>query len=502
MSYRRNIAYVMQDDALMPTATPREALRFSASLRLPSTTSDQEIDGIVDNLLDALGISSCADVMIGGGMIKGISGGQRKRTSVGVEIVTDPSLLFLDEPTSGLDSYSAYCLIQLLKEVAASSCAVLCTIHQPSSEIFFLFDIVIYMKDGRIFYQGAPGDVINFYELKGRKCPEDYNPSDFVMNLCQAQTTKELEADGLFINTPDDFLSGSPSSKRIGSSAVDFHSESSYVRQIGSLAYREIVNAYRDTPAFATRFGVTIFMSLLYGLVFLNACGKDNADQDDYNAHVGAISMVVIFSLFASGQSVMLSFPFERPMILREYATGTYSLTSYFMSKLVVEAPLTFVQFIINYLLVYFMMDMQGDFILLVLASWGLGMVSNSVAMAMGCVVPDVKDVTELAPLIFVPQILFAGFFIRTGEIPIFLRWAQYLCSMKYSMNLVLLNEFRLDRPTCQGAAAEANCREIIESNGIDGNVFYIYIILLFVLFVAFRLAGALVLVQKAKRFY
>eukprot|EP00981_Chlorochromonas_danica_P001052 scaffold243_cov163-Ochromonas_danica.AAC.5 len=505
VAYRRNIAYVMQDDALMATATPREALHFSAHLRLPSSTTPEEIDGVVEKLLDDLGLSSCADVMIGGALIKGISGGQRKRTSVGVELITDPSLLFLDEPTSGLDSYSAYSLVCLLKQMAAANCTVLCTIHQPSSEVFFLFDTVIYLKDGQVFYQGPPGDILPFYAARGHACPDDYNPSDFVMNLCQSESAEILVKQGLFMETPEAFrrdLQPASTRKSVGSTHVDFHAEASLTKQIFAIAYREVVNAYRDTPALLARYGITLLMSFLYGLIFLNTCGKDNADQDNFKTHVGAISMSVIFGLFASGQAVMLAFPFERPMILREYATGTYSIVAYFLSKLLVEAPMTFVQFIIQYLLDYYMMDMQGSFILMVLATWGLGMVSNSIAMGLGCMVPDVKDVTELAPLMYVPQILFAGFFIRTSQIPVFLRWAQYLCSMKYAMNLVLMTEFRLDRDNCQGEEAAKNCREIISSNNIEPKIFYVYIILLFVLFAGFRLIGAFILVQKAKRFY
>lgn len=178
------------------------------------------------------------------------------------------------------------------------------------------------------------------------------------------------------------------------------------------------------------------------------------------------------------------------------------NVVAYFLSKLFVEVPMTLVQYIVMFILVYFLMDMQGDFMLLVLSTFGLGMVSNSVAMALGCMVPDVKDVTELAPLLYVPQILFGGFFIRTGEIPVFMRWAQYICSMKYAMNLMLLNEFRADRDTCQGPDAAKNCREIIDSNNIDGEIFYVYIILLFGLFIVFRLLGVFILIQKAKRFY
>ena len=118
VAFRKNIAYVMQDDSLLPTATPREALLFSAALRSPSNVTVEQLHTLVNQVLAALGLEDCADTLIGGDMIKGISGGQRKRTSVGVEIITNPSLLFLDEPTSGLDSYTAYNLIKLLRKIA------------------------------------------------------------------------------------------------------------------------------------------------------------------------------------------------------------------------------------------------------------------------------------------------------------------------------------------------------------------------------------------------
>jgi ABC-type multidrug transport system ATPase subunit len=153
--FRQKIAYVMQDDALMATATTREALEFSAALRLPSGTSRESIKGLVEQTIHDLGLEACADTLIGGALIKGISGGQRKRASVGVEIITNPALLFLDEPTSGLDSYSASNLAKLLKSIAARNAAVLCTIHQPASDVFFEFDLCIFMKEGRIVYEGT-----------------------------------------------------------------------------------------------------------------------------------------------------------------------------------------------------------------------------------------------------------------------------------------------------------------------------------------------------------
>ncbi len=112
VAYRKNIAYVMQDDALMATATPREALRFSATMRLPSNTTAEQIENTVNHLLEELGLTVCADVLIGGQLIKGISGGQRKRTSVGIEIITDPSVSLiacLHSKLTAHNFYPSYC---------------------------------------------------------------------------------------------------------------------------------------------------------------------------------------------------------------------------------------------------------------------------------------------------------------------------------------------------------------------------------------------------------
>lgn len=134
MAVRQSIAFVAQDDSLQATATVREAIHFSAKLRLPkSRTDDKNLNELVERMMTELGLLSCADTIVGSPLIKGISGGERKRTSVGVELVTQPKLIFLDEPTSGLDSYSAMQLCKVLKKVARAGSSVLFTIHQPSS---------------------------------------------------------------------------------------------------------------------------------------------------------------------------------------------------------------------------------------------------------------------------------------------------------------------------------------------------------------------------------
>lgn len=181
ISVRRHIAFVAQDDSLQVTATPREAIRFSARLRLSRDISKEEIDQLTERMLLELGLTACADTIVGGALIKGISGGERKRTSVGVELVTRPGVIFLDEPTSGLDSYSSLQCCNVLRKVAQAGASVLFTIHQPSSEIFESIDQLILMNKGRVMFQGAVKDIPEIFGRFGYPIPNNYNPADFVI---------------------------------------------------------------------------------------------------------------------------------------------------------------------------------------------------------------------------------------------------------------------------------------------------------------------------------
>ncbi len=225
-----------------------------------------------------------------------------------------------------MDSYSAFTLVTLLKKVAKSdACTILCTIHQPSSEVFFLFDKVIFMKAGRIFYQGPVTDAVVHFKNYGYDCPSNYNPSDFIMNLCQTLSTDEAENKQMYMPVPKELQDTEKSAKF--DQEIEFKTESSFTKQLFALAKREVVNTYRDVAALIGRFGVTIVLNLLFGLIFLNAGGRDNGDSTNFNSHFGAMTMILISGMFGSAQPVMLSFPFERPMFLREYSTGTCKYT-------------------------------------------------------------------------------------------------------------------------------------------------------------------------------
>ena len=292
VEYRTNIAYVMQDDALMATATPREALQFSAALRLEKI-SVADMNSLVEQTLTALGILDCADTYIGNALIKGISGGQRKRTSVGVELITSPSLVFLDEPTSGLDSYTAYQLVRLLKKIAKSNATVLCTIHQPSSETFHLFDFAIFLMEGRVLYQGPVKEIVSVLDTAGFKCPDDYNPADFLMYITQTETIETLKDGGLLLPAPT--CEGQQAIQcTAAAEGAETIVRAPFLRQVECLARRELRNVVRNIPALMGRFGVTIFLSLVYGVIFWKAGGKDDSDVENFNTHVGVVTATMI----------------------------------------------------------------------------------------------------------------------------------------------------------------------------------------------------------------
>jgi ABC-type multidrug transport system ATPase subunit len=499
VKFRKNIAYVMQEDALMATATPREALMFSALLRLPDETTKETITKLVNSLLEELGITECADTMIGNILIKGISGGQKKRTSVGVEMITEPSLLFLDEPTSGLDSFAAFNLVKLLKTVATDGAAVLCTIHQPSSEVFHIFDQVIFLKEGRILYNGPVHDIVAHLGKFDYQCPEQYNPSDYVMMLCQTESAEEFEKKGVYMQMPNGHAS--PGKEMVFSEGEDIETKASFLRQVWFLTAREFSHTIRDVGSLIGRFGVTIFLHILFSLIFKDAGDRDDGDEDNFNSHYGALTMVSISTMFGSAQPTLLQFPFERPLFLREYSTGTYGAKSYFISKAFIELPLVFFQTLAAWSLVWNIIGFQGPFILMVIVSWGLGIAAASLGVLVGCLVPDVKKAAELMPLLFVPQILFAGFFIRIELIPVFLRWVQYLCSLKYAMNILLLLEFDPTSDHCSGDA-RSKCEGALDANDVIKEQWWVYALILAVLFLGFRIISVFVLVQKAKTFY
>lgn len=197
-------------------------------------------------------------------------------------------MVFLDEPTSGLDSFSAVQLCQVLKKVANAGSSVLFTIHQPASEIFNSFDRLILMNKGRVMYQGLVQDVPEYFKERGNPNPPNYNPADWIMNVAQSVPIPELDEKGFFPKDtralPAPFTEHEEGKDELGITITEHHRGSDFdptppgfSMQVYLLFSREINNLRRDKVALGARFGLTIFLSVLIGIIFYDVGDTDSS---------------------------------------------------------------------------------------------------------------------------------------------------------------------------------------------------------------------------------
>jgi len=239
---RMVVKVVPQEDILFDMLTPNEILYYTFRLFYPNM-SDQVREERTREILTSLGIDHVADVKVGNALDPGLSGGQKKRASVAMELVTDPGLIFLDECTSGLDSDSAMSLVRMLKGLAASERTVVCTIHQPSFDVFALFDKLVLLDEGRVAYEGPPLAIVDHFRDCGFECPKYHNPADFIFEVMAKQkeipggfsftahwekrhasvTKAGLEKKGVFVPNDDmaSALVSSPSDSDISAMAIN-----------------------------------------------------------------------------------------------------------------------------------------------------------------------------------------------------------------------------------------------------------------------------------------
>lgn len=169
-------AYVQQDDVLFAHLTVKETLMLSAHFYLASTVTTQEKEDMVEAVIMELGLAKAKNTIIGNEKQRGVSGGERKRANIGVELISDPAVLFLDEPTSGLDSFQAESVMGAMKMMASNGRLIMAVIHQPRSSIFAMFDQMLLISEGRTVYYGDASDAVEYFAANGYPCPRLYNP--------------------------------------------------------------------------------------------------------------------------------------------------------------------------------------------------------------------------------------------------------------------------------------------------------------------------------------
>ncbi|GAB4856021.1 ABC transporter G member 12 [Ancistrocladus abbreviatus] len=360
------VGYVTQEDVLLGTLTVRETITYSAHLRLPQTLKKEEVDGIVEATIMEMGLQDCANRLIGNWHLRGISGGEKKRLSIAIEILTRPPLLFLDEPTSGLDSAASFFVVQTLKNLAKDdNKTIITSIHQPSSQVFALFDNLFLLSGGEAVYFGEAKMAIEFFAQAGYPCPSRRNPSDHFLRCINSDFDKvaatlmgsygKQEFQGLsdplmnektakIKETLIEKYRWSEYSMKIKAKIQEISSmkglpietkrerQVSWWKQLSILTRRSFTNMCRDIGYYWARLAIYIFVSICLGTVFydLDTSYSSILARGTASGFIGGFLVIMSIGGFPSFIEELKVFNRER--LGKYYGVAVYILSNFLSS--------------------------------------------------------------------------------------------------------------------------------------------------------------------------
>ncbi|KDP22115.1 hypothetical protein JCGZ_25946 [Jatropha curcas] len=384
------VAYVTQEDVLLGTLTVRETITYSANLRFPTSMTKEEIADVVESTIMEMGLQDCADRLIGNWHLRGISGGEKKRLSVALEILTRPRLLFLDEPTSGLDSASAFFVIQTLRNIARDGRTVISSIHQPSSEVFALFDDLFLLSGGETVYFGDAKMAVEFFAEAGFPCPSRRNPSDHFLRCINSDfdtVTATLKGSQRIRDVPasaDPLLNmataeikarlaekyrrsnyaGRAKARIKEISAIEgldieteSGSEASWLKQLSTLTKRSFVNMSRDVGYYWARIAIYIIVSICVGTIYHDV-------GYGYTAILARVACGGFITGFMTFMSIggFPSFIEEMKIFYREKLNGYYGVTVFILSNYFSSFPFLLAIALLSGTICFFLVKFRSGF--------------------------------------------------------------------------------------------------------------------------------------------
>ncbi|XP_049807634.1 protein white-like [Schistocerca nitens] len=516
-------AYVQQDDLFVGTLTVREHLVFQALVRMDRYIPYKQRMQRVDEVIQELALLKCQHTVIGiPGRIKGISGGEMKRLSFASEVLTDPPLMFCDEPTSGLDAYMALTTVAVLKDMARKGKAVVATIHQPSSELFALFDKLLLMAEGRVAFLGTADEALAFFRGMGASCPANYNPADFFVQLLAVVPGRE-DACRQTVELVCDAFARSEIGQRIEAESevhgeLQFRSamwkeqpwqgfdnvhspyKASWCAQFRAVLWRSWLSVIKEPILIRVRLLQTVMVGFLIGLIYFG----QKLDQDGVMNINGALFIFLTNMTFQNVLAVINVFCSELPVFSREHLNGMYRTDVYFLSKTLAELPIFIVIPLIFTSVSYYMVGFNPDpqrFAVATLIVILVANVATSFGYLISCISSSVSMALSIGPPVVIPFLLFGGFFLNSASVPSYFEWLSYLSWFKYGNEALLINQWSgVEEISCTRAnsTCPSSGHVVLETLNFSEDDFSMDIISLFALIVVFRLLAFLALLARA----
>ncbi|CUG92291.1 ABC transporter, putative [Bodo saltans] len=452
--YKKLVSFVAQDDLVLGRETPAEAFYFSSRVRLGLT--HEEATERTEDTLSRLHLQKCRDTYLGiPGLEKGVSGGEKKRTNIGTELITNPYVMLLDEPTTGLDSVNALRVGRLLQDLAHDDKrTVLCTIHSPSSELFAVFDDLLLLAKGHVIYHGPMSGAAEYFASIGYPVPPRTNPAEYYMNLLQLPLSG-LEAlwesweQHLLSAAADKNMSVAPVVATVSTHNADLDRRvgekgSSFMLQFTQLTVRAWRQFLRDPGATFNRAARTIFFAVLIGLFFFSVDNTAQGVQD----RAGGLYLIMLNTFMTAATTGVAVFPPERAVFLMEQSSESYNAFAYALAKTVAELPFQIGFPVVFtgtfYFMVGFVATAEAFFkmLLVIILAGNLG---YSFGLMAASVLPTAEAAITLVPMVIMPMGLVGGLFANSDRLEPAWEWLEYIslplhdatCSYKTGQDVI-----------------------------------------------------------------
>ncbi|KAK5842552.1 hypothetical protein PVK06_004924 [Gossypium arboreum] len=462
-------AYLRQEDLFFSQLTVRETLSLAAELQLSEISSVEERDEYVNNLLFKLGLVSCADSIIGDAKVRGISGGEKKRLSLGCELIASPSVIFADEPTTGLDAFQAEKVMETLRLLAQDGHTVICSIHQPRGSVYGKFDDIVLLTEGTLVYAGPARDQpLEYFSRFGYQCPDHANPAEFLADLISIDyssadsvysSKKRIDAlveafstqsSAVLYATPLTGKTGPKQGMKFGKK-IAAKRKGGWWRQFWLLLKRAWMQASRDGPTNKVRARMSIASAIIFGSVFWRMGRSQTSILD----RMGLLQVTAINTAMAALTKTVGVFPKERAIVDRERAKGSYALGPYLLSKLIAEIPVGAAFPLMFGAVLYPMARLHptfsrfGKFCGIVTVE---SFAASAMGLTVGSMVPTTEAAMALGPSLMTVFIVFGGYYVTADNTPIIFRWIPRASLIRWAFQGLCINEFTGLKFDCQNS--------------------------------------------------